>query len=357
MSEPSHKPSRKKVKSPTRIPNAITRVMSWGYGLGIGHVNRKFDRGVGVTKLDVPVISIGNLSAGGTGKTPMVHWVANELIKAGKHPAIAMRGYKAAPGEMGDEEREHRLALPGIPVVAQPDRIAGLEKLFASDEQVDCVILDDGFQHRKIGRDVDIVLIDASSPPYGDALLPRGFLRDPASSLKRADAIVITHREMVNDEQLADLVGWIKREVSDCPVAVTSHRWEAVAVYTNSPKSQGWAVEHADCEHFKGKKIVGMCAIGNPAGFFGQIQAQGWELVEEVELPDHHDLDDDEVGWLCDLANRPRVDALCMTRKDWVKVNIRLAEYTNCPVLVPELGLFFHSGQAEVQGLILEIMG
>ena len=342
-----------RIQSPTKLPNFITRSMSWGYGIGIGHVNRKFDRGVGVKKLYMPVISIGNLSAGGTGKTPMVHWIANELIKAGKHPAIAMRGYKAAPGEMGDEEREHRLALPNVPVVAQPDRIAGLEKLFASEEQVDCVILDDGFQHRKIARDVDVVLIDASVPPYRDALLPRGFLRDPASSLCRADAIVITHREMVSDEKLAELVGWLKGLVPDCPVAITSHRWESVAVYTNSPTGERWDVEHVQCGEFKGKKIIGMCAIGNPAGFFGQIQAQGWELENEVELPDHYELDDDEVDWLCNLAKEPGVDAVCMTRKDWVKLQDRLPVSARFQVIVPELKLVFESGEDQLCEMVI----
>jgi tetraacyldisaccharide 4'-kinase len=343
----------KRIQSPTRIPNAITRVMSWGYGIGIGFQNRRFDRGIGVTKLDRPVISIGNLSAGGTGKTPMVHWIANELAAMGKHPAIAMRGYKAPPGEMGDEEREHRQALPGVPVVAQPDRIAGLQRLFETDTHVDCVILDDGFQHRQLARDVEIVLIDASSPPYADALLPRGYLRDPISSLARADAVVITHREMVSDEQLDELVGWIKSKVPGCPVAVASHEWDSVTTYTSN--EGGWDAQKIECEHFAGKRILGMCAIGNPAGFFAQIHALGWDLVEEIELPDHYAMDDDEIGWLCALASKSKADAVCMTRKDWVKVSDRLPSSARFRVIVPELGFAFESGEDALRALIAEL--
>lgn len=281
----------------------------------------------------------------------MVHWVANELIKAGKHPAIAMRGYKANPGEMGDEEREHRLALPGIAVVAQPDRIAGLEKLFASEEQVDCVILDDGFQHRKIARDMDVVLIDASSPPYRDALLPRGFLRDPVSSLSRADAIVITHREMVSDEQLAELVGWIKGRVPNCPIAITSHRWGSMAVYTAS--NDGWEAEQIAIEQIRGERVLGVCAIGNPDGFFGQIESSGWDLVERIALGDHDAFDQGVIDRVCGLAESARASVVCMTRKDWVKAQDRMPMAAGLKIIVPDLGLVFESGEDQLQGLVI----
>ena len=343
---------RTKIASPTKIPNAITRVLSWGYGLGIGYQNRKFDRGIGVTKLDRPVISIGNLSAGGTGKTPIVHWVAQQLIEAGKHPAIAMRGYRALPCEMGDEEREHREALPGVPVVAQPDRIAGLEKLFASDEgeQVDCVILDDGFQHRKIARDVDVVLIDASSPPYRDALLPRGFLRDPASSLARADAVVITHREMVSDRQLDELVRWVETHASGCPVAVASHVWEHVSAYTWD--GERWDHEVRTIGQTAGERLVGVCAIGNPEGFFFQMKQAGWDVVGQRALRDHDSYDSNTVGQVMNLLKTSDGSGICVTRKDWVKAKDQLVAFAGLLVIVPDLGVQFQTGEDLLRELI-----
>ena len=342
------------IKSPTKLPNAITRVMSWVYGFGIGFVNRRYDRGVGVAKLDVPVISIGNLSAGGTGKTPMVHWVAQQLIDSGKNPVIAMRGYGAKPGEMGDEEREHREALESVPVVAQPDRIGGLKALFDSGEQVDCVILDDGFQHRKIARDLDIVLIDASSPPYGDALLPRGFLRESSDSISRADAVVITHREMVSDGQLSELVDWVREQTPGRPVAIASHVWNSVHRYTRVDGK--WEAKSRGVEEFVGKRVLGVCAIGNPGGFFRQIEACQWDLAEKIELPDHHPFDDDEVDRLCRLASESAVDAICMTRKDWVKISDYLlhgdAIGTNYEVIVPELVMQFEAGESDIRSIL-----
>ncbi len=344
------RPESKPVKAPTRMPNALARVMSWGYGLGIGIQNRRFDCGIGVTKLDVPVISIGNLSAGGTGKTPMVHWVANELLAMGRHPAIAMRGYKAPPGEMGDEEREHRQALPGVPVVAQPDRIAGLRALFEMDPVVDCVILDDGFQHRQLARDVDVVLIDASSPPYRDALLPRGYLRDPVKSLSRGDAVVVTHREMVSGGQLAELVGWIKSQVPGCPVAVASHVWSSATVYRRA--DDGWEAEECEIDALKGRVMLGVCAIGNPGGFLTQIERVGWGLVDSVVLGDHDPFDASAIETVCQRLKATKVSVICMTRKDWVKAKDRLEGCIDCRVVVPELGLGFASGADELRSLI-----
>ncbi len=335
-------PEPKPVKAPTRVPNAMTRVMSWGYGLGIGFQNWRFDRAVGVTKLDVPVISVGNLSAGGTGKTPMVHWVANELHALGRHPAIAMRGYKAPSGEMGDEEREHRLALPRVPIVAQPNRIAGLRALFETDPLVDCVILDDGFQHRQLRRDVDIVLIDASSPPYGDALLPRGFLREPAKSLLRADVVVVTHREMVSDGELDELVGWIQSQVPGCPLAVASHVWDSVMVYR--ALGDGWEGRACGFDEIKDQPILGVCAIGNPDGFLSQIERMGWDLVDSLVLGDHDVFDARVVETLFQQLKSTKVSTICMTRKDWVKAKDRLEGGIDCRVVVPELGIGFESG-------------
>lgn len=349
----SSRAPRTKVSSPTSIPHVVTRMLSWGYRLGIGFENGKYDRGIGVTKLDRRVISIGNLSTGGTGKTPMVHWVARQLMAAGKNPVIAMRGYRAPLGEMGDEEREHREALPGVAVVAQPDRIAGLEKLFARDEQVDCVILDDGFQHRKIARDIDIVLIDASSPPYCDALLPRGFLREPISSLARADAVVITHREMVNDEQLDELVRWVKGHAPGCQIGVSSHVWESVSVFTL--KKNEWEHEERTIGQIAEIRLIGACAIGNPDGFFDQIHRVGWEMVDQISLRDHDSFGPDVVSQIAQSLKNKGGEAVCMTRKDWMKAREDCNWTSGVEVVVPQLGIRFEDGQESVFSHLLVI--
>ncbi len=343
MSEQGHI----KAKRPTRIPNAITRAMSWGYGIGIGHVNRKYDRGIGITKLDVPVISIGNLSAGGTGKTPMVHWIANELIKEGKRPAIAMRGYKANPGEMGDEEREHRLALVGMPVVAQPDRIAGLEKLFASEEQVDCVILDDGFQHRKIARDLDIVLIDATRPPCSDALLPRGFLRESIESIARADVVIITRIEQVDSDVISGLKEQIRLYAPSATICTVAFVWDSILSFAKT--SHGWEDVDKPLSACVSESVRVVCGIGNTDAFVRMIRDHGMEPMEVFQLKDHEPIRSKYIDYLTNPANYDRFSPIFMTRKDWVKTKDNPAWPQLSRVWVPILSAEIGDGIEELQ--------
>lgn len=348
-------PAPARVAPPTRLPAIVTAPMSLLYRLGINHRNRRFDRAKGVTRLDRPVVSIGNLSTGGTGKTPMVHWVARELIAMGHHPAIAMRGYKAPPGQPSDEQLEHMEALPSVPVVAGPDRIAGLRRLLASDagKRVDRIILDDGFQHRQIARDLDIVLIDATAPPARDALLPMGHLREPASSLRRADAIVITRRELVNAQRLAELERWLDSVAPDCPRVVASHRWTSVSLYSWSDGA--WHEQISDPSVLTGKAVLGVCAIGNPEGFYAMLGAHKARVVDRLTLPDHARYTPRVAQTLYQQAQQSGTALICMTAKDWVKAAAVLGEPCPCPVAVPRLGLDPGSGAQALRSLLGEI--
>ncbi|HRQ74118.1 MAG TPA: tetraacyldisaccharide 4'-kinase, partial [Phycisphaerales bacterium] len=155
------------------VPGLPGRLAAMVYGAAIARRNRAFDAGRGVVTLDRPVISVGNLSTGGTGKSPTVAWVVRTLREAGRDPCIAMRGYRSRDG-VSDEAEEYRAAFDDLPVVARPDRLQGLIELFASERggRVDAVVLDDGFQHRCIARALDLVLIDATRDPFADAMIP-----------------------------------------------------------------------------------------------------------------------------------------------------------------------------------------
>ena len=152
--------------APVTVPASLL------YGLAVRARNARFDRGRTVVPVTVPVISVGNVTVGGTGKTPMVTWVTRRLLDAGMRPVIAMRGYGARPGrgdeadeaDEADEVMEHRLRLGDVPVVADPDRVAALRSFLPEHAGIDCVVLDDGFQHRRLGRDLDLVLMGAESP-------------------------------------------------------------------------------------------------------------------------------------------------------------------------------------------------
>lgn len=326
-----------RVPPPTKLPSVITTPMSWLYSIGINKKNRDYDAGKGVTKFDRPVISIGNLSTGGTGKTPMVHLVVRALQRTGKKPVIAMRGYGAKPGEKGDEQIEHEFALPGVPVVAQPDRIGGLNHLFAQEagRDIDCVVLDDGFQHRKIARDLDIVLIDASRPPDRDALLPEGHLRETIQSLSRAGLVVLTHCERVNNAEINRLRAIVSRFATDTPVIEARHEWDSIISYTHT--GSGWQEQVLSCNELAPEKVRVVAGIGNTDAFAKQAQTQGMEVSQLTELRDHQALGDKMIERLFQPSNLRRSEPILMTQKDWVKAKNSVAWTKEARVLVPVL--------------------
>jgi tetraacyldisaccharide 4'-kinase len=330
--------SDRRVPPPTKLPSLITTPMSWLYSIAISWKNRQFDAGKGVSRLDQPVISIGNLSTGGTGKTPMVHLIVGMLQGMGKHPVIAMRGYGAKPGEKGDEQLEHERALPGVPIVAQPDRLAGLRALFSGGTggSYDCVVLDDGFQHRKIARDLDIVLIDATRPPERDALLPRGHLRESMASLARADLIILTHSEHAGAPEIARIRSVIA-QYADAGVISASHLWTRMVQYTRL--GDGWESSEVAREDVSALRVIAASAIGNPESFVHTATASGMQLERVHQLPDHAQFQESQArGWSDELSG-PNADAVLMTRKDWVKASRLKSWRAGDRVIVPVLSM------------------
>jgi tetraacyldisaccharide 4'-kinase len=161
--------------------------------------NRLFDWGWKRThQADVPVVSVGNITTGGTGKTPLVAFLANWFQDQGQKPAILSRGYRAVDGGPNDEKLVLDLLCPGIMHLQNPDRVASARHAVTA-QQVQVLVLDDGFQHRRLARDLDLVLIDATCPWGYGAVLPRGLLREPRSGMKRADLAIITRADQVSE--------------------------------------------------------------------------------------------------------------------------------------------------------------
>lgn len=352
------------------VPGPLGRLASRVYSVAINRINRRFDRGVGVVTFDRPVVSVGNLSTGGTGKTPMVVHVVNVLRAAGRTPCIAMRGYGSADGSRSDEAMEYAKVFGDIeaanacgvptggvggtrgsvPVVAQANRVAGLIDLFASEggEDVDSIVLDDGFQHRKIARDLNIVLIDATRSPFHDSLLPAGHLREPVGSLSRADALVITHAECSH----ADDVATLRVRIHECQprahIAVARHAWSGLV-------EVGPAGERArPPECLDGKRVAAVAAIGNPAAFFDLAKFHTKrDLVLKLALRDHDPYDDATVVRVLDQLRDTRPDVVLVTEKDWSKLERVESERWPCPVLRPRLELVFDSGGADLDAMIV----
>lgn len=338
-------------KPPLRGP--LAPLASSIYRAVITRKNRRFDTGKGVVTFDRPVISVGNLSVGGTGKTPMVLSIARLLRSNGFNPCIAMRGYGKgrAQGLDSDEAQIYSRALPDLPIVAQPNRINGLISLFGTPDGqgVNAIILDDGFQHRQIGRQLDIVLVDATRPPFGDKLLPAGWLREPLASLSRAHAAVVTHAEAVTRTDAIEIETRLWNFLPKGIVAVCRHAWTGLVLPgTSDPAPVSW---------LHGKRLHAACAIGNPAPFLdAAAKAVGFEgeVVGTTILPDHADFTPQAISRLRVDLTANRAQALLVTEKDWSKLQGLPEDTFSCPVVRPVLDLSFDRHQAPLERAILD---
>jgi tetraacyldisaccharide 4'-kinase len=201
----------------------LLRVPALAFGLAAGLRRGLYDRGwLPQEHLDVPVVSVGNLSAGGTGKTPCVRWLAEACLARGRRPGIVSRGYAAPADGPNEETRMLARALPDVLAIESVDRAAGGRALV--ERGADLVLLDDGFQHRRLQRELDVVLIDATRP-WGlpaprpgaapvCALLPRGLLREPPRALARADALVVTRCDRRSGARATRPRRWSRRTAS-----------------------------------------------------------------------------------------------------------------------------------------------
>lgn len=272
-----------------------------------------YDSGIApATKLAVPVVSIGNLTAGGTGKTPACVWLARELARRGYRPGLLSRGYGAAPGESNDEAFLLARSLPDVPHVQDVRRARGGARLV--ELGVDAIVLDDGFQHRALARDLDFVLVDATRPwglpSVGGAepvcaLLPRGLLREPRTSLARADAIVVTRSDQVDAAALDLLERELARFAPGRPIARAVHAPRAL-------------VDEAGRDHdvraLAGLEIDVVSALGNPAAFESTLRSLGAVVREHRVFPDHHRYE------LADLSGLGVARPLVTSAKDAVKL-------------------------------------
>ena len=318
------------------ILRPLTVPASWAWRLAIDHRNRRFDRGHGVQRAGIPVVSVGNLSTGGTGKTPMVQWIVDRLLDAGRHPAVCLRGYGARDGVPSDEQQLYESAWTEVPVLADPDRNRALSAHLAAGVDTDCAVLDDGFQHRHVDRDLDLVLVDASRPLARQRLLPDGHLREPLSSLSRASAVIVTHA-VAEDSELAEL---ITRWHGKPPIAWTQHRWTCVHVHRRGERIEqrlAW---------LSGRRFVTRLGVGHPDAVHEQLHAAGATAAVDMPARDHAPFTSSELAGSAQRA--AGTDGVFMTAKDWVKAAPMADELGDVPVIVPVLRLRFLSGQAEL---------
>ncbi len=283
---------------------SVSGLRNWGYDQGWLRSER----------LAVPVISIGNLTAGGTGKTPTVAWVVKTLQSLGRRPAMISRGYGAGDADGNDEKKLLDRLLPSVPHHQSPDRIAAAAALLTEQSATppNVLVLDDAFQHRRIVRDFDLVLIDCLNPfGYGHQL-PRGTLRESLAGLRRASAILLTRSDQIDAEGLVAIRTEVARH-SSAPLFISHFE------PTGLIDSRG-EVTPLDAWHHR--EVAAFCAIGNPAGFQRTLVSCGYALPEArfQTFPDHHIYTPAELKTLAGKARHQGAECLLTTAKDLVKI-------------------------------------
>lgn len=283
-----------------------------GYRAVVALRNAGFDRGwKRIERVSVPVISVGNVTTGGTGKTPAVAWITNWLAAQGFRPVIVSRGYRALDEGGNDEKRLMDQLCPGVPHLQNRLRGAAAREAITR-HGAGSIVLDDAFQHRQLHRDLDVVLIDALNPWGFGHLLPRGLLREPRQSLARADVVVMTRCgqvEPLRREELRQEIGrWTAAPVLESTFAVT-----------RLVNSRG---ETRTLAGLAGERVAAFCGIGNPAGFRKTLAGIGAEPDDARfrAFPDHHHYGPRDAEDLAAWGRSAGATLLLATRKDLVKI-------------------------------------
>jgi len=249
----------------------------------------------------IPVLSIGNLTVGGTGKTPIASWFADRIAHDGGKPAIVLRGYG------GDEVMVHRTLTPTVEVIVDKDRAAGIRR--AAESGATAVVLDDAFQHRRASRQADIVVVSADAWTGRTRMLPAGPWREPLESIRRASIALISRK--VASEQKADEVASAIAEVApDLAQASVRLRMSELVVVGDPSMRQ-----NADAA--SGKRVLAVSAIGDPTAFNGQLARLG-AIVASVIYTDHHAYTAADVDHI--ISQSKGNDLIVCTLKDAVKL-------------------------------------
>ena len=303
----------------------LLKILSLIYGSVIFIRNKLYDLNILKSKKaeGVEVICIGNIVAGGTGKTPAVQYFVKKYLNEGKKVGILSRGYKgkrkedlllvrnnkeilATSAESGDEAYLHALNLK-VPVAVSKDRYKGA--VYLRDVcKVDIIIMDDGFQHRKLTKDKNIILIDATNPFGGNDYLPKGRLRESLESLKRADELIITKSNYVNSESLEKIKQRLSKYEKKISIATFSEE--------NFYNMNG---EEKELSIVKDKKILIFSSIANPKIFYETVKRLEPSEIEEIKFEDHHLYKSEEIKNISEKGKD--YDYIVTTEKDIVKIS------------------------------------
>ncbi|MCI0494395.1 tetraacyldisaccharide 4'-kinase [candidate division KSB1 bacterium] len=331
-----------------RIYRSLCYPLSLIYGVIIWIRNKCYDKNIfrSFKLKESRVISVGNISVGGTGKTPVIKFLADYLKAEGFKVAILSRGYKrkskgsvvVSDGtrilndihQTGDEPFLLAMNLPDVPIVVESDRYKGA-LLIVARFQPDVILLDDGFQHRRLSRDVDIVTVDASTGFGSGLLLPVGFLREPLSSLRRANLIWLTRVNQGIDPNA--LISRIKK-ITQAPVLLSNHR-PAELIHANTH-------DHLPLSFLRQKKVLLFSGIANHTAFENTVKVLGSNIIFHKKFPDHHHYHAHDIQTIAALAEKNNIQLILTTEKDFVRLKDLITDNFQIYYLTIEIQLCDH---------------
>ena len=325
----------------------LMRAASVPYGMAVAVRNRRIDSGSAeVHQAGVPVVSVGNLTTGGTGKTPIVCFLAKWFRRRGIRVAIVSRGYGRGSADANDEALELHDRLPDVPHVQDSDRVEAA-RVAVEELEAEVILMDDGFQHRRLHRDLNIVVIDATCPFGFGYLLPRGLLREPVKNLKRADLVIITRCDAVEESVIHEIQQTVQASSPGVPVVRSKHAPTSLLVHPDSSLPLTDIVD---------RDIAVVSAIGNPQAFEAAVAALGANIVDARRLPDHSPYTPESVRdlrtWIESLG--PSVQRVLCTHKDLVK--LRTDRLGGCPLAAMLIELTLLSGQDSLDSVLQAIL-
>jgi len=325
-----------------KMLRALLRFFSVFYRFAVSLRNLLFDISI-IRSAQVPaaVVSIGNITTGGTGKTPLVAWLCNYFTNHKIKTAVLTRGYKKK-NDIADEPAMLAKAVPDAVILVNPDRTAAAKKAI-NEHNAKLLVMDDGFQHRKLARDINIVAIDATEPFGNEKLLPAGLLREPLKSLKRADAVIITRANQNSPEKIDEIKKRISNIRPDVVFASAVHK----PMYIKLLKDQ-----HLTLNELQGKKIFAFCGIGNPGAFFQTLSDMALNIVGTKVYNDHHRYTNDDIAAIYEDARYKKAQFVLTTHKDWIKTALLSIDKFQIPFASLMVELDFVEGQEKIIALI-----
>lgn len=327
----------------------------WIYGAAADVRVKLYEKGVFKSSdLGVPVVSVGNITVGGTGKTPLVAFVAQVLAERGEKVCILTRGYKrenerervlvsdgerilAGARKSGDEPFELARKLLGKAAVVADANRAGAGKWAKENLSATVLILDDAFQHLKLKRNLDIVCVDATTPFGNEKTLPAGILREPLKNLSRADAFVITRANLADETEVEKIKNNISKYNRDAKIFISKNKILSLSelkdFLSKKETTNPFTIYHSPFTIYSP-----FCALGNPVNFFEQLRSENYKIVSEQTFPDHHFYTQNDINGIEKNAIAKGAKMLLTTAKDAVKLkDLKF----NLPCLVVESEMIF----------------